>query len=156
MCARLIFTISSVTVSFQMRTWKAPASTYNTSVAREGMRKRRISASNQHTQVSKPNNRSFILLYYNNIIVEMGLLKNASVQDWDDAEKARAYIHKHGILQFINVYKMYCNRCCAELRWGDEIECNIVIFDRENKTVKLSQRAPVIIDELAERALKQK
>lgn len=55
------------------------------------MRKRRISASNQHTQVSKPNNRSFILLYYNNIIVEMGLLKNASVQDWDDAEKARAY-----------------------------------------------------------------
>ena len=75
-------------------------------------------------------------------------------------------VYKHGILQFINVYKMYCNRCCAELRWGDEvgtffclftqIECNIVIFDHENKTVKLSQRAPVIIDELTERALKQK
>ena len=37
-----------------------------------------------------------------------------------------------------------------------QIECNIVIFDHENKTVKLSQRAPVIIDELTERALKQK
>ena len=37
-----------------------------------------------------------------------------------------------------------------------QIECNIVIFDHENKTVKLSQRAPVIIDELTERAIKQK
>lgn len=56
------------------------------------MRKRRISASNQRAQVSKPNNTNKVLvLFNNNISVNMGLLKNASVQDWNDAEKARAY-----------------------------------------------------------------
>ena len=56
------------------------------------MRKRRISASNQHAQVSKPNNTKKVLVLFNKkISVNMGLLKNASVQDWNDAEKARAY-----------------------------------------------------------------
>ena len=75
-------------------------------------------------------------------------------------------VHKHGILQFINVYNMYVNRSCAELRWGDEvllgwrcnfqIECNVIVFDHKNKTVKISQRAPVIIDEVSQQALKLK
>lgn len=30
-------------------------------------------------------------------------------------------VHKHGIIQFINVYKKYMDRCCDELRWGDEV-----------------------------------
>lgn len=61
----------------------------------------------------------------------MGLLKNASVQNWEEAEAARQYsissplplllVHKHGVLQFINVYKRYMSRCCDELRWGDEV-----------------------------------
>ena len=41
-------------------------------------------------------------------------------------------VHKHGILQFINVYKMYCNRCCAELRWGDEVGTFFVYSHRSN------------------------
>lgn len=74
----------------------------------------------------------------------MGLLKNASVQDWDDAAEARAYsrqwylcarvVHKHGVLQFINVYKKYMNRCCDELRWGDEVGVPIRVDGRSNAT----------------------
>ena len=82
--------------------------------------------------------------------------------DWSN----NSIVHKHGILQFINVYNMYVNRSCAELRWGDEvlfgwicdfqIECNIIVFDHKNKTVKVSQRAPEIIDEVSRQASKSK
>ena len=77
--------------------------------------------------------------HYYFVKISMGLLKNASVQDWDDAEEARKYsmdtlpffniVHEHGVLQFINVYKKYMNSCCAELRWGDEVfQCVINDF----------------------------
>ena len=37
-----------------------------------------------------------------------------------------------------------------------QIECNVIVFDHKNKTVKISQRAPVIIDEVSQQALKSK
>lgn len=75
---------------------------------------------------------------------KMGLLKNGSIQDWDDAAQARAYsrrwaatlilVHKHGVLQFINVYKKYMNRCCDELRWGDEVGAVHWLHSRSSAT----------------------
>ena len=46
--------------------------------------------------------------------------------------------------------------CVGEMRQAKkaclmgEIECNIIIFDHKNKRVRISQRAPVIIDTFAE------
>ena len=60
-------------------------------VCKIGEERRRIGASNHITQMSLPNNTNIVLIFNYNFFTEMGLLKNASVQDWDDAEKARAY-----------------------------------------------------------------
>ena len=50
------------------------------------------------------------------------------VRTVSDETISNVVVHKHGILQFINVYKMYYKRCCAELRWGDEVDAIVILF----------------------------
>ncbi len=72
----------------------------------------------------------------------MGLLTVGAPLSWEDSKKHIDHVKKHGIEQFLNLYNRYEGKSGAVLRWGDEIEYFICKFDKENKKVKLTLRAP--------------
>ena len=78
----------------------------------------------------------------------MGLLKQGHPLSWEEIKPYIDYIHKHGILQFINLFNKYKDRQGDSANWGDEIEFTIIKFDDENKKVRVSLRADVILKQL--------
>lgn len=51
----------------------------------------------------------------------MGLLSEGSPLDWDETRKLANHVRKHGIKQFINLYKKLRDRQGDVLKWGDEV-----------------------------------
>ena len=81
----------------------------------------------------------------------MGLLSEGSPLSWEETKKLSEHVRKHGINQFINLYKRLRDRQGDVLKWGDEVEYVIVKFDDEKKEAKLSLRAKEILDILGEK-----
>ncbi len=52
----------------------------------------------------------------------MGLLIEGKPLTWHEMRRYKAYIKKHGILQFINVWRKYKDRSQDKFFWGDEVE----------------------------------
>jgi hypothetical protein len=50
------------------------------------------------------------------------------------------FVRRHGVLQFISLYNQRKNDTAEELQWGDEIEYQLVAFDDESRTVRISLR----------------
>ena len=75
----------------------------------------------------------------------MGLLSVGTPLDWKDAEKHADYIKKHGILQFINLYKKLKDRSHDVLKWGDEIEYTLVYLDHKNRSARLLLKCAEIL-----------
>ena len=65
----------------------------------------------------------------------MGLLSQGKPLTWAEIEEYIAHVKEHGVTQFINLYNKIKVRQNDNLFWGDEIECTVVRFDHENKTV---------------------
>eukprot|EP01088_Endostelium_zonatum_P003133 TRINITY_DN1423_c1_g1_i2.p1 TRINITY_DN1423_c1_g1~~TRINITY_DN1423_c1_g1_i2.p1 ORF type:complete len:675 (+),score=209.76 TRINITY_DN1423_c1_g1_i2:157-2181(+) len=86
----------------------------------------------------------------------MGFLSEGETLDWEDSKKNIEYIKKHGIIQFLNVYKAQKERQGDGFLFGDEIEYILCVIDDEKKTVKLSLRAWEILEELHKEELKTK
>ena len=78
----------------------------------------------------------------------MGFLSEGNALPWEQAKEYADYIRKEGIQQFLHIYQRLEARCCDELKWGDEIEYQVVEVDPEKKTAKLCLRAPEILHEL--------
>lgn len=78
----------------------------------------------------------------------MGLLTEGSPLSWEETKKLSEHVRKHGIIQFINLYKRLRDRQGDVLKWGDEVEYIIVKFDDENKIARVSLRAQEILTEL--------
>uniref|UniRef100_A0A915HNZ8 Glutamate--cysteine ligase n=1 Tax=Romanomermis culicivorax TaxID=13658 RepID=A0A915HNZ8_ROMCU len=78
----------------------------------------------------------------------MGLLTVGEPLNWSETEKVIDYVKKHGIEQFINLYHKLKERHGDCLKWGDEIEYNIVKFDHENKKVHLALKGEQILEKL--------
>ena len=53
------------------------------------------------------------------------------------------------MLQFISLYNQRKNDTAEELQWGDEIEYQLVAFDDESRTVRISLRADEILADLS-------
>eukprot|EP01041_Mallomonas_annulata_P001227 gene1227-2382_t len=70
----------------------------------------------------------------------MGLLKRGIPLTWEDALKHLDYVREHGILQFLHTWNRVKDVHGDELRWGDEIECGILVVDPDLKTVKVVLR----------------
>ncbi|XP_017767969.1 PREDICTED: glutamate--cysteine ligase catalytic subunit [Nicrophorus vespilloides] len=81
----------------------------------------------------------------------MGLLTIGNPLSWEETKKLSDHVRKHGIIQFINLYKRLKDRQGDILKWGDEVEYILVKFDEEAKTAKVSLRAVDILNILQER-----
>ncbi|KAI4501681.1 hypothetical protein M0802_003016 [Mischocyttarus mexicanus] len=84
----------------------------------------------------------------------MGLLSEGSPLNWAETKKLSDHVRKHGIIQFINLYKKLRDRQGDVLKWGDEVEYVLVKFDDTAKTAKLSLRAEEILKVLNEKEQK--
>ena len=58
------------------------------------------------------------------------------------------FVRRHGVLQFISLYDQRKNDTAEELQWGDEIEYQLVAFDDESRTVRISLRADEVLADL--------
>eukprot|EP00762_Andalucia_godoyi_P002747 ANDGO_04407.mRNA.1 Glutamate--cysteine ligase len=89
----------------------------------------------------------------------MGLLtRGAHPLPWHEAKKYAEYVKRHGIQQFINRYNDTKSLEKSQFLWGDEIEYIVVVMDPETQKLKLSLRAPEILEqaEQVERAIVEK
>ncbi|XP_051159264.1 glutamate--cysteine ligase catalytic subunit [Leptopilina boulardi] len=80
----------------------------------------------------------------------MGLLSEGSPLSWEETKNLADHVRKHGVIQFINLYKRLRDRQGDVLKWGDEVEYILVKFDDEAKTAKVSLRAQEVLDQLTE------
>lgn len=83
----------------------------------------------------------------------MGLLTEGSPLSWEETKALADHVRKHGVEQFINLYKKLRDRQGDVLKWGDEVEYIIVKFDDENKRATVSLRAQEILAKLNEKEL---
>ncbi|XP_076384766.1 glutamate--cysteine ligase isoform X1 [Megalopta genalis] len=81
----------------------------------------------------------------------MGLLSEGNPLSWEETKNLGDHVRKHGIIQFINLYKRLRDRQGDVLKWGDEVEYMLIKFDDEAKTAKLSLRAEEILKTLNEK-----
>lgn len=81
----------------------------------------------------------------------MGLLSEGSPLTWEETKKLSDHVRKHGVIQFINLYKRLRDRQGDVLKWGDEVEYMLIKFDDDKKTAKLSLRAVDILKVLNEK-----
>ena len=51
----------------------------------------------------------------------MGLLSKGTPLDWEEAKQYADHVRKHGIQQFLAIYRRLKDRCNDELLWGDEV-----------------------------------
>lgn len=71
----------------------------------------------------------------------MGLLTEGKALTPEEMRNVGHYIREHGITQFLHTWERVKNVQNDELRFGDEIECGLVVADEEKKTVKISVRS---------------
>lgn len=71
----------------------------------------------------------------------MALLVEGKPLSPEEIKKFLNYIREHGITQFLNVWHNTKHLEGDNLRFGDEIECAILVMDPVNKTVKISVRS---------------
>ena len=70
------------------------------------------------------------------------------------ALKRIAHVKKHGIIQFLNLYRRFKERYGDRFRWGDEVESMLIVVDSEKKEVKLALRAFDLLEVLNQRVKK--
>ncbi|MES1910156.1 MAG: hypothetical protein MHM6MM_002804 [Cercozoa sp. M6MM] len=76
----------------------------------------------------------------------MGLLSAGTPLTWPESAPHRDYIRKHGILQFINVWRRLKDLTGHSFMWGDEVEYVMLHCDK-NGGVRLSLRAFDVMQE---------
>ena len=81
----------------------------------------------------------------------MGLLTEGAPLSWDQTAKLADHVRKHGVQQFIRLYKKLENRRGDVLKWGDEVEYNLVKVDHDNSKVSLLLRADPMLKVLQKR-----
>jgi glutamate--cysteine ligase catalytic subunit len=54
----------------------------------------------------------------------MGLLTEGSPLSWQETKALANHVRKHGVTQFINLYKRLRDRQGDVLKWGDEVTNN--------------------------------
>ncbi|KAJ8670584.1 hypothetical protein QAD02_001843 [Eretmocerus hayati] len=81
----------------------------------------------------------------------MGLLSEGSPLSWEETKKLADHVRKHGVIQFINLFKRLRDRQGDVLKWGDEVEYILVKFNDVEKTAKVSLRAEKYLSILQEK-----
>lgn len=81
----------------------------------------------------------------------MGILPEGTPLSWQETKALSKHVQKHGVQQFINLYRKSKDRRGDPFKWGDEIEYVIVKFDHEKKEAKVSCKAEELLQILNER-----
>lgn len=81
----------------------------------------------------------------------MGLLSEGNPLPWEKTKDLAEHVRKHGIIQFINLYRRLKDRQGDILKWGDEVEYMIVKFNHNDRMAKVSLRAHQLLKILNER-----
>ncbi|XP_050806708.1 glutamate--cysteine ligase catalytic subunit isoform X1 [Gopherus flavomarginatus] len=81
----------------------------------------------------------------------MGLLSQGSPLSWEETQRHAEHVRRHGILQFLHIYRAVAERHKDVLKWGDEVEYMLVAFDHEHKKVRLSLTGEEVLRTLQEK-----
>ncbi|KQL60158.1 glutamate--cysteine ligase catalytic subunit isoform X2 [Amazona aestiva] len=84
----------------------------------------------------------------------MGLLSQGSPLSWEETRRYAEHVRKHGILQFLHIYRALRDRHKDVLKWGDEVEYMLVKFDHENKKVRLALCGEEVLQTLQDKGEK--
>ncbi|XP_062345730.1 glutamate--cysteine ligase catalytic subunit isoform X2 [Cinclus cinclus] len=84
----------------------------------------------------------------------MGLLSQGSPLSWEETRRYAEHVRRHGILQFLHIYRALRDRHKDVLKWGDEVEYMLVKFDHENKKVCLALRGEEVLQTLQDKGEK--
>lgn len=71
----------------------------------------------------------------------MGFLTDGNTLEWSEVQKYCDYIRKHGIQQFLTIYRNAKERSHDCLKFGDEIEYILLSLDERNQRARVSLRA---------------
>ena len=85
----------------------------------------------------------------------MGLLSKGTPLSWEQSRAYHDYVKRHGILQFLNIYRTMAGRENDIFLWGDEVEHMIVRIDPASNTATIALRAPEILAQLEALTLQQ-
>jgi glutamate--cysteine ligase catalytic subunit len=80
----------------------------------------------------------------------MGLLTQGVPLEWSEVRQYVDIIKTRGIKGFLQIHKQYKDHKHDFLKWGDEVEFNLVHFDHENKKVQLLLKSNTILPVLQE------
>ena len=78
----------------------------------------------------------------------MGLLSEGHPLSWEETKALADHVRKHGVQQFIHLYRKLETRKGDVLKWGDEVEYVLVKMDKEKKTCKLLLKAEDLLKQL--------
>ncbi|KAJ1829390.1 glutamate--cysteine ligase [Coemansia sp. RSA 2599] len=78
----------------------------------------------------------------------MGLLSLGTPLPWDQARHLAREVRKHGIEQFLHIWRNMKDRQKDRLLWGDEIEYMLISLDHKNRRARLSQRGHELLNQL--------
>lgn len=78
----------------------------------------------------------------------MGFLEYGKPLSWEETKKVIERVKIDGIRQLLHVYLLNRNREDLDLKWGDEMEYNLLHFDHKSKITKLYADAHNVIEQL--------
>jgi len=85
----------------------------------------------------------------------MGLLTEGEPLSWEKTAELADHVRRHGVQQFIRLYKKLEKRRGDVLKWGDEVEYNLVKVDHDAKKACLLLKANQMLKTLHEIQSKQ-
>jgi len=78
----------------------------------------------------------------------MGLLSEGRPLSWEETKALADHVRKHGVQQFIHLFRKLETRKEDSLKWGDEVEYVLVKMDKETKSCKLLLKAEELLKQL--------
>mmetsp|Transcript_10903 Transcript_10903/g.33424 ORF Transcript_10903/g.33424 Transcript_10903/m.33424 type:complete len:721 (-) Transcript_10903:921-3083(-) len=78
----------------------------------------------------------------------MGLLSHGKPLSWEESAPHREKVKNDGVTQFLNAYEKTKDRYREHLKWGDEVEYQLVKMDPQARRARLCLRAPELIAQL--------
>lgn len=81
----------------------------------------------------------------------MGLLAKGTPLSWEKSKVHFAYVKKHGIIQFLNIWNSTKDNTSEIFKWGDEIEYMLVSITEDSKSEKKAQllmKGDKLLDEM--------
>jgi glutamate--cysteine ligase catalytic subunit len=78
----------------------------------------------------------------------MGLLVVGTPLNWVASKKHHVHVKKHGVIQFLNIWKALKEKKWSQFLWGDEVESMLITVDHDQKVARICLRAAEVLAQL--------